>query len=262
MEVDPPWQYGDRPPRCRMSRISSLQLTFSALASSGFLRNSSWTPPLSRRLFLYGLASEFWNKSSVRRPVDSGHLVTISHPCPLPTDPVGPRHAHPSPTFPPRVSCGIFATLCAGLPARADRRKPAPAAMKAPRWPQIAALHPHDAFEAKLSRRVVAATPTSWTVLRLAGQSTDDDLGAKLRRRAQATGHDSFRCGAGCANPAHAGGTRKSREPRCTPRRWSAPGIGSAMPRSRCLYQAGAPAQAGLTAGERFRRRLPRSCPR
>jgi hypothetical protein len=93
---------------------------------------------------------------------------------------------HTLPNLPASVSREIFATLCGALPplptdTPEDRAARDEAAMAA-----VAALHPTDAFEAKLAAEIVAADACAMDSLRLAGQYRDD-LAATLRCRAQAT---------------------------------------------------------------------------
>jgi hypothetical protein len=92
---------------------------------------------------------------------------------------------HSLPNLPPAVSREVFATLCTSLPLpsedtpenRAERDDTAMAA--------VAALHPADAFEAKLAADIVAAEAMAMDCRRLAYQYRDD-LAASLRCRAQA----------------------------------------------------------------------------
>jgi hypothetical protein len=93
---------------------------------------------------------------------------------------------HTLPNLPAAVAREVFATLCGSLPppvidtpeTRADRDDTAMAA--------VAALHPTDAFEAKLAADIVAADASVMDCHRLAAQH-GSDLAATLRCRAQAT---------------------------------------------------------------------------
>jgi hypothetical protein len=93
---------------------------------------------------------------------------------------------HTLPNLPAAVAREVFATLCGSLPppvidtqeACADRDDTAMAA--------VAALHPTDAFEAKLAADIVAADASVMDCHRLAAQH-GSDLAATLRCRAQAT---------------------------------------------------------------------------
>src|SRR5262245_11262854 len=94
---------------------------------------------------------------------------------------------HYLPNLPPAVSREVFATLCTSLPppendtpeARVERDDTAMAA--------VAALHPADAFEAKLAADIVAAEAMVMDCRRLAYEHRSD-LTATLRCRAQARG--------------------------------------------------------------------------
>ncbi|MGC1408266.1 MAG: hypothetical protein WA864_04880 [Acetobacteraceae bacterium] len=93
---------------------------------------------------------------------------------------------HTLPNLPATVSREIFATLCASLPAPAADTPEARAARDETAMAAVAALHPADAFEAKLAAEIVTADAYVMDSLRLAGQYRDD-LAATLRCRAQAT---------------------------------------------------------------------------
>jgi hypothetical protein len=93
---------------------------------------------------------------------------------------------HTLPNLPASVSDEIFATLCAALPAPASDTPENRAARDETAMAAVAALHPTDAFEAKLAAEIVVADAYVMDSLRLAGQYRDD-LAATLRCRAQAT---------------------------------------------------------------------------
>jgi hypothetical protein len=93
---------------------------------------------------------------------------------------------HTLPNLPAAVSHEIFATLCAALPAPASDTPENRAARDEAGMAAVAALHPTDAFEAKLAAEIVVADAYVMDSLRLAGQYRDD-LAATLRCRAQAT---------------------------------------------------------------------------
>ncbi|HEY2620955.1 MAG TPA: hypothetical protein VGI78_26695, partial [Acetobacteraceae bacterium] len=94
---------------------------------------------------------------------------------------------HTLPNLPDSTACGVLATLCASLPApiagtpedRASRDEIATAA--------VAALHPTNAFEAKLAADIVLAEAHYADSLRQAGEHRGD-LAATSGCRAQAMG--------------------------------------------------------------------------
>jgi hypothetical protein len=93
---------------------------------------------------------------------------------------------HTLPNLPALVSREIFATLCAALPAPASDTPDNRAVRDETAMAAVAALHPTDAFEAKLAAEIVIADAYVLDSLRLAGQYRYD-LAATLRCRAQAT---------------------------------------------------------------------------
>ena len=118
---------------------------------------------------------------------------------------------HTLPNLPATVSREIFATLCASLPAPAADTPEDRAARDETAMAAVAALHPADAFEAKLAAEIVTADAYVMDSLRLAGQYRDH-LAATLRCRAQATSMmRQMRSGSAAKIATHAGATRKSR---------------------------------------------------
>ena len=90
------------------------------------------------------------------------------------------------PNLSPAIAREVFATLCTALPGPAIDTPENRAARDEAAMAAVAALHPADAFEAKLAAEIVAADASVMDCLRLAAQY-GSDLTATLRCRAQAT---------------------------------------------------------------------------
>jgi hypothetical protein len=111
-------------------------------------------------------------------------LTTI---CRADSTSTGGNLMHTLPNLPDSTACGVLATLCASLPApiagtpedRASRDEIATAA--------VAALHPTNAFEAKLAADIVLAEAHYADSLRQAGEHRGD-LAVTSGCRAQAMG--------------------------------------------------------------------------
>jgi hypothetical protein len=91
----------------------------------------------------------------------------------------------PLANLPASLAREAFAELCASLPPRRDETAEARAARDELAMAAVAALHPADAFEARLAVRIVAMDAHAADALRSAGLAVNDP--AELRRcRAQA----------------------------------------------------------------------------
>jgi hypothetical protein len=93
---------------------------------------------------------------------------------------------HTLPDLPDAIAREVFATLCGALPAPAVDTPEARAARDDAAMAAVAALHPADAWEAKLAADLVAAEAYLMDYRRLANEYRND-LTATLRCRAQAT---------------------------------------------------------------------------
>jgi hypothetical protein len=93
---------------------------------------------------------------------------------------------HTLPNLPDTVTHAVFATLCAALPAPAIDTLEARAARDEAAMAAVAALHPADAWEAKLAGALVAAEADLMDCRRQASEYRND-VAVNLRYRALAT---------------------------------------------------------------------------